>query len=76
MKIGIVSPISKISSKIASHRAAWAAMWCNQLKHSDKHVDADIEVCHDEDWDRYDMLYLYHGMEFKGSLNLFGRCEC
>jgi hypothetical protein len=72
MKIGIVSPISKISSKISSHRAAWAAMWCNQLKHSDKHADDVIEVCHDEDWDRYDMLYLYHGMEFKGSLNLFG----
>lgn len=60
----------KLTNNIRSHKNGWAHMRAKQL--SDE-WDTEVVVLHNkESWDDYDVVYLYHGMEFKGALNLFG----
>lgn len=69
MKCAIDMPGGTISSGKRSHKAAWAYLRAYQLKHE----GVDVKVIHKgESWDDYDRIYLYHGMEFQGALNLFG----
>lgn len=71
MKIAIDQMVGTISPNIASHKGAWAYMWKNRL--SKMYHDATIDVLHKgASWDGYDLICIDHGMEFKGSLNLFG----
>lgn len=69
MKIAIDNPIRNISPKIASHRSAWAYLWREMLL-EDGH---EVRVLHDgEDWEAgYDAIYVYWGMEWTGSPNMF-----
>ena len=60
----------KLTNSEYSHKAGWAYMRACQL--SDEY-DEEVKVLHNgESWDNYDRVFLYHGMEFQGSLNLFG----
>ena len=62
-------PGGSISAGARSHKAAWAYLRAHQLKIA----GYDVKVLHKgESWDGYDLIFLYHGMEFQGSLNLFG----
>ena len=68
----VMSPFTPISKNIASHRAAQAVIYADQLKNGGiKTVDimmtGDGKNIHD-----YDALYVYHGNDWGGSLNLFG----
>jgi hypothetical protein len=73
MKIAIYSPNGTLTSKEGSHRTAWAYMRADQISR-DGH-DVDIVYTKDEtktDWEQYDKIYCYLGMEWAGAINLFG----
>jgi hypothetical protein len=59
----------KLTDSEYSHKAGWAYMRACQLSDA---LGKQVKVLHGESWDNYDTVYLYHGMEFQGSLNLFG----
>jgi len=71
VKIGISALVGKISRQISSHKAGWPTMIANQLKHAGY---PNVTVIHDQktDWSEYDVILLEHGMEFKGTFNIFG----
>lgn len=69
-KIAIDLVSGKLTNSKYSHKNAWAHLRACQLSNE---LNKQVEVLHNnEDWNNYDEIYLYHGMEFKGSLNLFG----
>lgn len=73
MKIAIYSPNGTLSPKEGSHRTAWALMRADQISR-DGH-DVDLIYTRDEsktNWEQYDKIYCYLGMEWSGTLNLFG----
>jgi hypothetical protein len=60
----------KLTDSEYSHKAGWAHMRSCQLSDA---LGKPVKVLHNEEsWDDYDTVFLYHGMEFQGSLNLFG----
>lgn len=68
MAIDLIS--GHLTNRIHSHKAAWAYLLANQLSHK---FNTKVEVLHKgKSWDDYDTILLYHGMEFSGTLNLFG----
>lgn len=74
MKIAIDSVFYPISKNLSSHRASWAKYWKYYLLNmhgSGTQVDILYRNDHDK-WKEYDEIYLYHGMEFNGSLNIAG----
>ena len=72
-KIGIDFITGRISKSEYSHKAAWCYMYANQLRKNMPGLANDIEVLHeDTPWDEYAYIFIYHGMEFSGSLNIFG----
>lgn len=73
MKIAIYSPNGTLTAKEGSHRTAWALMRADQISR-DGH-DVDVILTKNEaktDWESYDKIYCYLGMEWSGALNLFG----
>jgi hypothetical protein len=71
VKVGICSLVGKISSKISSHKGAWAHMIWNQLKNAG-YENAEVITSNEVDWNEYDVILIDHGMEFKGTFNIFG----
>jgi hypothetical protein len=59
----------KLTNSEYSHKAGWAYMRACQLSDA---LGEEVKILHGESWDNYDTVFLYHGMEFQGSLNLFG----
>jgi hypothetical protein len=73
MKIAIYSPNGTLTSKEGSHRTAWALMRADQI--SREGHDVDVIYTKDEaktNWEQYDKIYCYLGMEWAGAINLFG----
>jgi hypothetical protein len=73
MSILITSPFTHISSNIHSHRTAQAAIYAEQLsvEHSPNvHLDRTGNIAPDPN--AFDDVYVYHGNDWGGSLNLFG----
>jgi len=71
MKAILLSPFTPISKNIASHRAAQAIIYADQLKYLD--LDIDVSMTGDiKDVNQYDIMYVYHGNDWGGTLNLFG----
>lgn len=73
MKIAIYSPNGTLTAKEGSHRTAWAFMRADQI--SREGHDVDVIMTRDEkttDWEQYDKIYCYLGMEWAGAINLFG----
>lgn len=69
-KIAIDLVGGKLTSNNKSHKNGWAHLRAAQLS---LELGIKVKVLHDnESWEDYDVVYLYHGMEFKDSLNLFG----
>ena len=67
----VMSPFTPISKNIASHRAAQAVIYADQLRRSGLDVTVmmtgdDVNI-HD-----YEAIFVYHGNDWGGSLNLFG----
>jgi hypothetical protein len=70
VKIAIDLVGGKLTASEYSHKNGWAYLRKNQLEHLHNQT---VDVLHNsESWYDYDLVYLYHGMEFQGSLNLFG----
>lgn len=73
MSILITSPFTHISPNIHSHRAAQAAIYAEQISveyGGEVHLDKTGDI-HDNIND-FDEVYVYHGNDWGGSLNLFG----
>ncbi len=73
MKTLITSPFTPVSSNIHSHRAAQAAIYAEQISVENGgvvHLDRTGDI-HD-DINSFDSIYVYHGNDWFGSLNLFG----
>lgn len=71
IKVGICALVGKISPKISSHKGAWAHMLWNQLRNAG-YENAEVITSNDTDWNDYDVILIDHGMEFKGTFNIFG----
>lgn len=71
IKIGIAILVGKFSNKLTSHKSAWPHMLANQLINAGYH-NTTVITSVDEDWTQYDRIILDHGMEFKGTFNIFG----
>jgi hypothetical protein len=71
IKVGICALVGKISPKISSHKGAWAHMLWNQLKNAG-YENAEVITSNETDWNDYDVILIDHGMEFKGTFNIFG----
>jgi len=75
MKGLVACPFNVMSKSMDSHRAAQGVIYASQLKEADPYRSIDICMSgflYKEDWDQYDELYVYHGNDWGGSLNLFG----
>ena len=73
MKTLITSPFTPVSSNIHSHRAAQAAIYAEQISVENGglvHLDRTGNI-HD-DINSFDSIYVYHGNDWFGSLNVFG----
>jgi len=70
IKIGIDGITGSFSSRITSHKGAWPRLIKNQLKHAGYKNVTVLEK--KDDWTGYDLMLIDHGMEFKGTFNLFG----
>jgi hypothetical protein len=67
----IVSPINSISDRLASHRSSDSHIYADAL--SSTGFDITINYGNKiKDYEPYDYVFVYHGSEFQGSLNLFG----
>lgn len=67
-KIAIDGIVQSFSHKIGSHRSAWAFLIRAQLK-SLGYTNVDVSP---QDIHQYDVWIVEHGMEFKGTFNIFG----
>lgn len=70
-KIGICALVGKISPKIGSHKSAWPHMLANQIRNAG-YINVDVITDNSVDWSEYDAILIDHGMEFKGTFNVFG----
>lgn len=69
-KVAIDLVGGKLTDSKYSHKNAWAHLRACQLA---ERLGEEVVVLHDgEDWGDYKGIFLYHGMEFKDTLNLFG----
>lgn len=71
VKIGICPVVGKLSPKVSSHKSGWAYMICNQLWHAG-YKNSEVITNTEVQWSDYDVILLEHGMEFKGTFNIFG----
>lgn len=72
MKIGIDLVVTSPSAKTTSHKSAWLYLWAHQLKQTMPEASRVDVLSEGQDWDDYDLVFLNHGMEFQGTLNIFG----
>ena len=71
LKIAVAALIGKLSPKPQSHKSGWAFHLANQLTNAGY---TNVEVITDKqtNWSDFDVILLEHGMEFKGTFNIFG----
>ena len=68
----IVGATHNISESLSSHKSAWARMWHAQLVQKKVYGVIDLLTGKVDDLSGYDAVFVDQGMEFAGSLNLFG----
>ena len=71
IKIAISALVGKLSPKPSSHKSGWAFMLCNQLVNAG-YKNATVITDWTTDWSEFDVVLLEHGMEYKGTFNIFG----
>lgn len=70
-RIGIAALVGKLSPKTSSHKSGWAYHLANQcLNAGFENVEVITET--ETDWNQFDAILIEHGMEFKGTFNIFG----
>lgn len=73
MRTVLLSPFYPVSNQLdTSHRAGWARYWANELTHQGQKTELltteTMKVV--DELKKGDQVLCYHGMEFKGQLNL------
>ena len=73
MRSLVACPFNVMSKSMDSHRAAQGVIYASQLNE----VGYNADVCmsghlYKENWNDYGALFVYHGNDWGGSLNLFG----
>lgn len=71
VKIGVCPLVGRLSPRDTSHKAAWAFMLANQIK-NEGYDNVEVISGRNESWNDYDVILIEHGMEFKGTFNIFG----
>jgi hypothetical protein len=71
IRIGISALVGKLSDKPSSHKSGWAFMLCNQLWNAG-YTATEVITMTETDWSEYDVILIEHGMEYKGTFNIFG----
>lgn len=71
IKIGVAILVGNFSEKLSSHKSAWPHMIANQLINAG-YKNTSVITSVKADWSEYDCIILDHGMEFKGTFNIFG----
>jgi len=66
----ISCPFNSISLKPTSHRGSQGVIYADMIRQSG--VDCTINENKNPDYNLYESLYVYHGNDFTGGLNLFG----
>ena len=69
----LTAPFIPIAKNLSSHRAAQGVIYADQLKQAgvDLTVNMSLDLYH-EDHNKFDEMYVYHGNDWSGHLNLFG----
>jgi hypothetical protein len=69
----LTAPFIPIAKNLSSHRAAQGVIYADQLKQAgiDLIVNMSLDRYH-EDHNKFDEMYVYHGNDWSGHLNLFG----
>ena len=76
MKAILATPFIPISKNISSHRAAQGIIYADQLKSAGKDIFVNMTMeLYEPDFNKFDELYIYHGNDWGGTLNLFGGIE-
>ena len=74
MKALLSCPFNSISDRPSSHRSSQGVIYADMIRQSG--VDLDINFGGKvDDYNQYDTLYVYHGNDWFGTLNLFGGLE-
>jgi len=71
MKSMLTCPTRPIVDNTGSHRSAMGEIYADMIRQSGKDVDINYGGMI-EDHNQYDRIYVYHGNDWSGSLNLFG----
>lgn len=70
-RIAIAALVGKLSPKESSHKSGWAFHLANQITNLGfERVDVITDT--ETKWQDYDCILIEHGMEFKGTFNIFG----
>jgi len=72
MTVLLTAPFTHISNNIASHRAAQGMIYADMVEESGKEVKVNKTGDIALDYNAYDEMYVYHGNDWGGTLNLFG----
>lgn len=70
-RIGIAALVGKLSPKESSHKSGWAFHLANQCVNAG-YTNVEVITTVTPDWNDFDFVLLEHGMEFKGTFNIFG----
>ena len=60
-------PFIPIASRVASHRGAQGVIYADMIGNCDVNYSGKIE-----DHNQYDRMWVYHGNDWNGGMNLFG----
>tara|TARA_R100001460_G_scaffold29359_7_gene58508 strand:+ start:2249 stop:3331 length:1083 start_codon:yes stop_codon:yes gene_type:complete len=69
--IAIAALVGKLSPKASSHKSGWAYHLANQC-HNAGYENVTVVTDTTTNWDDFDVVLIEHGMEFKGTFNIFG----
>ena len=73
MKSLLTAPFIPISSSMHSHRAAQGVIYADQLKNAGIDVTCNMSMhLYHQDHNEFGEMYVYHGNDWGGHLNLFG----
>ena len=73
MKGLVATPFITISKSMSSHRAAQGVIYADQLTRAGKDITVNMTLdLYHHDFNQFDELYVYHGNDWSGNVNLFG----
>ena len=71
MKAILNCPFIPVATRMASHRGAQGAMYADMIRQTGVYIDVNWSG-KIEDHNQYDVMYVYHGNDWSGGMNVFG----